>query len=457
MNVKEKSVASLIMQIVLFIFSIYFIFSGFKIRPDLTFYQLSLYGTVISVIIWVNIIGLSGSVFSNVSLIYLSFVLFQFGVPILYATERSYDNFYIDLFNSSVLNSGAVFTIICIQAFALGITLYYLKSNNHGNLIFARTKWANNNLLVEESSLILFNVCLVIYLPYTLYGAFILHSRFSMPAIGGLAKQFIFPAALLYLCYSKNKKVRFFVYFMYIFECIASMMTGGRTEGILPILVLIVYYFQYGNKKKKFSFIRFITLIISMIIIVFLIVIIAKLREGNSISGSELSLKSIYESLIGELGFNFTTILFVITGTQFFGLKYGSSYLADFISLIPNTLDPFGIVNKAQLTSGSNWLQQSYGNYFGFGLGFSLIGEAYYNFGIYGFIVIFFLGFLIADLQSKPAELCTNWEKYIQLALLLGILTVTRRDFYQLLKQIEYSIFVMALYIFMYSKLKRRN
>lgn len=457
MDVKGKSVASLIMQIILIVFSIYFVFSGFRIRPELSFYQISLYGTIISAILWFNLIVLSGGIFSNISLIYLSFILFQFGVPILYATDKSYSNFYISLFNSSVLNSGAVFTIVCIQSFALGITLYYIKSNNHSNLIFAKTGWANNNLLVEKSSLLLFIVCLIIYFPFTLYGAFVLHSRFSMPAIVGLAKQFIFPAALLYLCYSKNKKIRFFVYFMYVFECFASMMTGGRTEGVLPLLVLIAYYFQYSGKKTRHSFIRFISLIISMIVIVVLIIIIAKLRQGSSITENEFGFRYIYESLFGELGFNFTTILFVITGTQFFGLKYGSSYLASFIALIPKSLDPFGIVNKAQLVSGASWLQQSYGNYFGFGLGFSLIGEAYYNFGVYGSIAILLLGFLIADLQSKPAKLCTNWEKYIQLALLLGILTVTRRDLYQLLKQIEYSIFIMALYIFVCSKVKRKN
>ncbi|MGY0323042.1 O-antigen polysaccharide polymerase Wzy [Limosilactobacillus fermentum] len=64
----------------------------------------------------------------------------------------------------------------------------------------------------------------------------------------------LFPATILYVMLLRNKKVRFFVYFMYIFECIASMMTGGRTEGILPLLVLIAYYFQYGNKKKEIFF-----------------------------------------------------------------------------------------------------------------------------------------------------------------------------------------------------------
>jgi oligosaccharide repeat unit polymerase len=411
-------------------------------------------GTVISLICWAVVILISGSFFSNISFINISFVLFQFGIPILYATENDYNNFYVSLFTVDTLNNGAIFSIFCIETFTLGILICLLIKKSYNRLIFANTRWARNTNMVEKASLLLFNICAVVYLPATIYGAFVLHSRFSLPALGGITKQFYFPAALLVLCYSKNPKVRKYIYTMYIIECILAIFTGGRTESLVPLLVLIVYYFQYRDNTKT-SWISKLLLSFLLLIMIVLLVTVAQLRSGNTVN--DFSLKSIYESFVGELGFNFTTILFVIVGTQLIGFKYGLTYLNDLVTLIPNAIDPTGIILKLQSLSGATWLQNTYGYQLGFGLGFSIIGEAYFNFGYYGVIAILIFGFLVALFQSKPVHLCTNWEKYIQLALLLGFITVTRRDFYQFLKQIEYSIFVMALYLYVFSKFKINN
>lgn len=450
MKSNEKNLVYFFIQILLVIFTILF----FTFQKSLVFNTICMVGTVISLICWAVVILISGSFFSNISFIYISFVLFQFGIPILYATENDYNNFYVSLFTVDTLNNGAIFSIFCIETFTLGILICLLIKKSYNRLIFANTRWARNTNMVEKASLLLFNICAVVYLPATIYGAFVLHSRFSLPALGGITKQFYFPAALLVLCYSKNPKVRKYIYTMYIIECILAIFTGGRTESLVPLLVLIVYYFQYRDNTKT-SWISKLLLSFLLLIMIVLLVTVAQLRSGNTVN--DFSLKSIYESFVGELGFNFTTILFVIVGTQLIGFKYGLTYLNDLVTLIPNAIDPTGIILKLQSLSGATWLQNTYGYQLGFGLGFSIIGEAYFNFGYYGVIAILIFGFLVALFQSKPVHLCTNWEKYIQLALLLGFITVTRRDFYQFLKQIEYSIFVMALYLYVFSKFKINN
>lgn len=439
--------------------SILLIISFIYLRDYLTFHDICLYGTVTSIIIFIILMVVSHSVFSNIIFIYLSFVLFQFGIPILYAIDKGYNNFYITLFSSGTLNQGTIFTIICIQVFALGISLYYLFDKSYHRMVFSKCKWANNDSMVVKAAFCLFVFCSVIYIPYTLYGAFVLHSRFSMPAIGNIAKQFYFPSALLILCYSKNKKLRRFIYFMYLLECLGSMLTGGRTEGLVPVMVLVVYYFQYSEHSKSVNggIIRNMLYVVFLFFIIMLLVVIAQVRVGNTISTSQFNLKNIFEMFVGELGFNFTTILFVISGIQLYGYQKGLSYISDLITLIPQSLDPTGTINKLQGLSGANWLQMNYGQKFDFGLGFSIIGEAYFNFGNYGAFVIFIFGILIAALQCKPADKCTNWEKYIQLALLIGLLTVTRRDFYQFLKQIEYGIFMMSLYLFICYRIRISN
>ena len=450
MSTRTRSLLSFIVQIFLLLISLIYM------NENWTFLRISVYGTVVSAILWIILVNMSESVFSNISFIFLSFVLFQFGVPLLYATDSSYSNFYLTLFTTDTIIKGSIFTVICIQTFGLGISLYYLFGNKEYKTIFSKSKWANNEKLIVKAAFSLFIFCIIIYFPFTVYGALILHSRFSLPFLGNIAKQFFFPSALLVLCYSDNYKLRLFVYCLYLLECIFFMLTGGRTEGLVPLMVLIVYYFQYRENKtiKKTGFFKKVVLLICLFSILLLLVAIAQLRVGNTLTTNELTPKAIYEMFLGELGFNFTTILFVISGIGLVGYQKGLSYIADIVTLIPSSLDPTGTVNRLLQISGSTWLQSTYGKQLNFGLGFSLIGEAYYNFGVYGAFVILIFGILVAYFQSKPANMCSRWEKYIQLALLIGLLTVTRRDFYQFLKQVEYSVFVMSLYLYIFSKFK---
>lgn len=468
MRIQVKTLLIFIIQIILIIASYFILIKHGTINSELSFLEISRYGTTIAILLWGLNIWLTRTIFSNISFIYLSFVLFQFGIPILYATSPTYVNWYLSLFSSDVLISGVVFTIFCIQWFSLGIVCSRIISKRENKLIFANKPWVQDNDMVERAGLLLFFFSAIIYFPATLYGAFILHDRFTLPAIGGLAKQFYFPAAFLLLTYTKKRNIKIFVYIMFFAESIAGMMTGGRTEGLLPVMVFIVYFFQYRNsssgnnllREKKLNFrkknpLRVIGLLCLLLIVLLLLVYIAQERVGQSISTEKLLNQNIYQLFVGELGFNFTTILFVMTGIDSIGYQYGQTYLSDIITLFPNALDPTGIINHFQKISGSYWLQEAYGNHLGFGLGFSLIGEAFYNFGVYGVFILFIFGIVVEKLQSKNPDKSNNWEKYVALVILLSLLTVPRRDFYQLIKQIEYSIFFVALYLYFFSKLKK--
>ena len=463
MTVRMKDLVSLILQIFLLIIVSSLTIRNSQINPNLTLVEISRIGTIVAIILWGLIIWVTGGVFSNISFIYLSFVLFQFGIPILYATTSNYINDYMSLFSLSTIISGATFTVFCIQLFSLGIQSYLIfNSQKERSLIFAKTQWAQDDSLVEEAAIILFAVSAAIYLPATLYGAIVLRSRFSLPAIGGLAKQFFFPAAFLILCYTKRPRVRRIVYCLFFIEAVAGLFTGGRTEGLLPLMVFVVYYSEYRTKGdraplRKKGLLQRVPLILSLVIITVLLIFIAQVRVGNSVSSSNFSLENIYESFVGELGFNFTTILFVMTGIGLAGFQYGMSYINDIVALYPSALDPTGIVLKMQESLGSTWIQNTYGNSLGFGLGFSIIGEAYYNFGYYGGFFIFLFEILIAALQHKSPAKSTNWEKYLEIALLLGFMTIPRRDFYQFLKQIEYSVFVMSFYLYACWKLSKHG
>lgn len=470
MRIQIKVLLSFIIQIILLILSFIILSKQGDTNNQLSFIDISKYGTITSALLWAVNIWVTGSFFSNISFIYLSFVLFQFGIPILYATSSTYTNWYMSLFSESVMRAGAIFTIYSIQMFSLGIIFSRMVYGQNKKLIFSDRLWVQDDEMVQRAGLILFLFSAVIYFPATLYGAFVLHDRFSLPAIGGLAKQLYFPAAFLLLVYTNNKRLRIFIYVMFFAESIAGMMTGGRTEGLLPLMVFVVYFFEYRNVSGKEILLygekmiipsknpfKIIGILMVLFIILILLVYIAQVRVGDNVSTGKILNQNIYQLFVGELGFNFTTILFVMTDIGNIGFQHGQTYLSDIITLIPNSIDPTGIVSHFQQISGSNWLQETYGNQLGFGLGFSLIGEAYFNFGNYGVIVMFIFGVIVERLQSKKPFDSSKWEKYVALVILLGLLTVPRRDFYQLMKQIEYSVFFVALYLYLFSRLKRLN
>ncbi|MBZ1519476.1 O-antigen polysaccharide polymerase Wzy [Leuconostoc mesenteroides] len=470
MRIQAKTLLSLIIQIVLIIISFVVLLQQWNIDLNLSFTDVSRYGTFVSIILWMLNIWITGTFFSNISFIFLSFVLFQFGIPILYATSKTYVSWYLSLFSSDIIVSSAVFTIFCIQLFSLGIIFSKFFSNGNQTLIFATKPWVKDDEMVVRAGLLLFLFSATIYFPATMYGAFILHDRFTLPAVGGLAKQLYFPAAFLLLIYTKSKSIKVFIYIMYFAESIGGMMTGGRTEGLLPLMVFIVYFFYYRNAAKDKNLIKFgkiykrkrnpfrsVGIIMLLLIVLFLLIYIAKERVGETVSSKSLLNQNVYQLFVGELGFNFTTISFVMSGIGTVGYQYGQTYLSDIIMLIPNAIDPTGLISHLQHISGSSWLQENYGSQLGFGLGFSLIGEAFYNFGMYGGFVLFIFGIVVERLQSKSPEESSNWEKYVSLVILLAMLTLPRRDFYQFVKQLEYSVFLVALYLCCFSKLRKNS
>lgn len=460
--VKVKNIFNLTFQIILICLSIVVLRPGFNNNYNFSIHYVSIYGSIIALILWVLIINHTHSIFSNISLLYLSFVFFQFGIPILYAFNKNYYNNYVQLFSSGSVIKGEIYTIFCIQLFCLGILSSKILINKEHRLIFSNTTWANNNAMVIKAATLLFLFSAVIYIPIITYAGFVLHSRdYNLSIISKLASQYYFTSAFLILCYSKNKKLRITIYLMFIFVCVAAMMTGGRTQGLVPLMALLVYINNYKDSKISKNYgkkvMKNLFLGIGFCIIFFLIVYIAfaRTQEGST---QQLGISGSIQAFLNELGFNFTSLLFVMSSISLYSLKLGASYIGAFGALIPESLDITGFVKYYfNNISGSNWLQNTYGNVFGFGLGFSLIAESYYDFGNYGVLIILLLGLLVGRLLVKDPSECSNWEKYIEIVLLLGFITVFRRDFYQLLKQVEYSIFFMALYLYLFEKMTKNT
>lgn len=106
------------------------------------------------------------------------------------------------------------------------------------------------------------------------------------------------------MCYGKEKQFTKIAKYIFYFTCILALLSGNRTDGILWLITYFYYNrLDYGDKRK-----HQIGLVIGIAVIVYLAVYIGQSRISNEMVSS----KNVIMGIIGEMGFNFTSICFVM-------------------------------------------------------------------------------------------------------------------------------------------------
>lgn len=439
------------------------------------FYFLCVYGTIICVTLNIILCIIQKKIFTALTLVFMSFWIFQFGLPLVYVFVENYNNFYINLFDYKTIINGAIYSILSIQIFALSISCYLMKERKRISSVFEKINWIDNTKIVSKAALYMFLVTGIVAFPLICYSAYSTvtlgffaastRSYLSSKVIFKIAQTFFFPSGLLFICFNTNKRKQKIVTSIILIYCAMQIIAGDRTNGLTGVLVIIFYYVfanKEVSKKKKHSIITEILFGAILGVIVIVLVYIAKARVSDTrITFSEVLSNGIFKSFFAELGFNFTTICFVMTYVPYITkFQYGLTYISSFLCLIPKSLDPTGTISLLSEGLGEMWLyninQMHYGELLNFGVGFSVIGESFYNFGWYGILCFFVIGWIIASLLGKDLNKCNGFEKYIQLVLLLGFLTFPRRQFYDMLKDIEYGVIFIYIYICIMYKFTRK-
>ena len=231
------------------------------------------------------------------------------------------------------------------------------------------------------------------------------------------------PLGLLYITFENNKKRRIRAYLLLFLYSGISLLSGGRTEGLVLLLVLSYSWLNSSNRKKeKLNTGKVVGYIVLIFSIVFMLNMIASLRMGNNYIGEK---NNIFVDMIEEMGFNFTSITFTKDFVpEHTNYSYGMSYISSLICLISKSIDPTGIVSTLNSQLPELWLADTlnsyYGNLFAFGVGYSVIAEAYYNFGEFGYLFMIVIGYLIGKIFSKNYTESSDLGKYIQLVMLFS-------------------------------------
>lgn len=326
-------------------------------------------------------------------------------------------------------------------------------------MIFTKKKAVNDERYVYAIAKALFICTGMVTVPlYTVVAYLTLKTGFSqvtraLVAANGLfnlARALFIPAFFLLIIYGEDKKFTKFSKLVFFYMCVASLLSGIRTDGILWLLTYLYTSVKKEN-KKKFN-IKYLVLLVGIVVVA---IYVGQSRIGSTVGSSVCD---VFVKVVEEMGFNFTTICFVMmyvpSATKF---QMGGTYLKSILAMYPNSLDFFGIFSNIENTIGCQWLNDQnhmrFGALLDFGSGFSAIGESYMNFGWSGVLVSCVIAIIVTSLYVDGKNAVSKWDGFVETVLFLALLTFPRRAFNEFVSNIEYSIFIIGLIlIVMYRK-----
>lgn len=251
----------------------------------------------------------------------------------------------------------------------------------------------------------------------------------------------------LYISYNQNKRIRNFVTSIFVFNILTILMTGGRSNAVILISILLILY---NTLIRKFNKRDFVFIGIGGIVLLSVLSFISSTRNdaGRSFSNAnvEVSNNAAFDA-VAEMGSSMMCLIWtekqIPAGEDY---RYGKTYLYSFTTIIPNL--GFWDIHPAKKESNmGDWLTEKIG--VSFGTGYSMCAEAYANFGYLGILAFFFLGYFFAYIFGL-INTAKSRHDYVLLAFLLIIfwfaLKLPRNSFINIIRPFFYYAGPIYLY-----------
>lgn len=260
---------------------------------------------------------------------------------------------------------------------------------------------------------------------------------------------YFIPGMLCMLIASKRNRFKR----MQILLCLALfvlviMYCGGRSNGVVLVAIILLYY---HNFIKALSLKKWIAVGLLSIVFVSSLSAIAHLRSGSrdgyieAIINYQSETNPFFET-ISEMGASMypmaRTISLIPSSEDY---RYGATYAYALSSVIPNI--GFWERHPAAVNAMlGEWLMKK--DNLSYGPGYSIVAEAYINFGMMGFIAMYIVGFIFCKLLTSYNE-----NKYSLLSLLIALiftymsLKMVRNEFLAIVRITVFYIFPIYLYV----------
>lgn len=463
MKVKYITLSLLIIGLILVIYPNLSVSDyGMKVLGILGFVQL-----VYSIYSWKKI---TGTMLAPYIVFLVSAYTFTFGQSLLFVFDKvSPERDLMNLFNSSEIMPAQYLTLVFLGFFHIG----GLFSCNYNNKYVVLNKpyslyekdCINNQkngirkvgklfLLISTFPYIIERISIFFIVLTTGYGGLYEQEiKIGIFNIINILSQYFLPGILCFLLIEESKKKRNFYILLLIFEIVFWMYVGGRSTGVIVTSIVIMYYHFY---IKKIRFKQAAILAVSGFFFVSLLGIIAETRSDVNATIKESLIQNMgqgeaFYSAISEMGGSMypmiTTMELVPTHYEY---KYGSSYLFSLSSIIPN-LGFWDLHPAMKYGNLNDWLQNAMN--LNYGPGYSIVAEAYINFGNYGWLIMMIIGYCFGKIfnvnirnQKNPLLLVLSF------IFCFLIIKTVRNSFLSTVRSIFYYIIPIYLIVKYYYK-----
>lgn len=266
------------------------------------------------------------------------------------------------------------------------------------------------------------------------------------------------PSILCLLVYCEaTKNKRLFVYlFSFITVCVPPFFIGARTNSVIMCGIMFLIYYLYNKITKK----QILVCISIVYVFLFSLILMRNARQVQDameiadaveqIQGTEDSNPLV--SMVSEMGWSMFPVVKTIEIKQSPNehYLYGSTFLWGITSIFPNLFwDKHPAKKNANM---SDWITKKLN--FTYGIGYSLVAEAYVNFGIFGFIFMYYLAFIFMKLFKYSSA--NNKSDLIllvcSLIFLWFIIRIVRNNFLDTFRYLTFYVLPFYLILKYYSR-----
>lgn len=322
--------------------------------------------------------------------------------------------------SKTLLLSGLTYSMIGISCFHLG-AIIGTKCDRSNNMISIGTEIEVTKAFNRISRLLLI-ICIPAFIANTVVSIGIVvqggyasiytfqkSSSIIMRILEILANYYQPCLLLLLIVHRKNKKKRNLIVMAMLIDVVINLFIGGRSGAVMSLLAIVLSYHYFVRRfRLKEALLGGIGGYLGVVVLN----AVADIRDVANKSLYDFfpalvsSFSNVIGDFIGELGWSITSICWTmdIVPTNY-PFRYGMSYLVSLISWIPSFFFQ-GIHPVVTWGELSNWLQNSLS--MTYGPGYTMIAEAYINFGQWGYIALIIegiiIGLIIAAVPRVNAE-----------------------------------------------------
>lgn len=397
---------------------------------------------------------------SFISIFFLLMFLFHLGEFILYYyTPTSPLGLIFDIRDADeyTLQRSIVYINKCFSLFVLGCWINYYSSRG-----FRLNRIDQNKCRMDMNNktaasvlgvfLTLFGVVLKLYIDINKvqimykYGYAATYKFHTFGFVSLFSTFFEYGSAILLFVHFDDKRKRNAVLLLFVLIELFSLLSGSRGKVFVWIIILILIYIEMAPKSSFITYLKYFSI---CFVCFFLVAIIGKLRlynERSNINYCEIISTSYIDPffmVITEMGSTINSVYnSLITFPDNYTFSMGRNYVIGLLSVFPNIGDTVSHINE--IIFFPRYFPNDYGRF----AGGSNIGESYYAFGEYGFILFIAVGFFISKISYKFSKsIKTNdYIKFILLLPFLGTLLWWNRDYFSSMIR-EWIWMSIALYI----------